>query len=198
MYVSKVPKAVFRLVQPAVTAVAARLFVLSAYRYGSAKYQPAIDSFYETGIVTALYEHMLMSPVLAHLEIRHEMPYPGAGAPGPGAPRRVDLWVRPPYGGYPHLIEAGDFRVSKVHNDLDRAKGLNNNGSNWFLAFFRGEDTGAQDAVRRVQTSLARSDGLDATKVKFDKRLCTNFDIYSPDGEHQLFGAALLRRTQVP
>ena len=42
-----------------------------------------------------------MDPRLAHLEIRHEMPYPS----GMGAPERVDLWIRPPMGGYAHIID---------------------------------------------------------------------------------------------
>lgn len=191
MYVSKIPTAVTSLMQPAVTALAARLFVLSAYRKGSAKYRPSIDSFYETGIVTSLYEHMLMSPVLAHLEVRHEMPYRAPGAVG--AFERVDIWIRPPNGGYPHLIEAGDFTVQKVDRDLAKARRLNPKGANWFLAFFRGTDSGARDPVRRLETSLARNNGLDANSVWFSEKLCASFEVYSPDGAHLPFGGALLR-----
>ena len=70
-----IPEAVFALVRPAVQSVAARLFVLTAGRKGSKKYHPTANTFYETGIITALYEHLLMSPLLQHMDIRHEMPY---------------------------------------------------------------------------------------------------------------------------
>jgi hypothetical protein len=189
MAASKVPVAIISLVQPSVTALAAQLFVLSTFRKGSAKHKPTISSFYETGIITSLYEHLLMSPRLAHLEIRHEMPYQGPK----GAPKRVDLWIRPPNGGYPHLIEGGDFGVGKVHTDLGKINALNPKGSNWFLALFRGQDKGAQDPKTRIDKSFAHKAGLDPTRVSFDKRLCAQFEVYSPDGEHFPFAAALLR-----
>lgn len=118
------------LVQPSVVSLAARLFVLSAGRAGSAKFKPTVATFYETGIVTSFYEHLLMSPVLARLEIRHEMPY---ASPGVGAPERVDIWMRPPNGGYPNLIEAGDYDVAKIHRDMRKMQRLNPRGANWFL-----------------------------------------------------------------
>src|SRR5580704_16734152 len=99
MSVSLVPKTIMSLVQPSVQACASRLFVLTAGREGSSNFHPTVNTFYETGLVTWLYEHLLMTPVLKHLEIRHEMPYQGPA----GAPKRVDLWIRPPNGGYPHL-----------------------------------------------------------------------------------------------
>ena len=155
-----IPKTIVSLVQPAVYAVAGRLFVLTAGRAGSAQYHPTVATFYETGLVTALYEQLLMSPQLVHLEIRHEMPYPGPT----GAPKRVDLWIRPLNGGHPTLIEAGDFGVSKVHTDLAKLKTLNPNGTNWFLAFFRDEQAGTpQDCL---DSSFARKNGLDSAKVQ--------------------------------
>lgn len=190
MYVAKLARTTMSLVQPAVTSLSARLFVLSAYRAGSALYRPSIASFYETGLVTSLYEHLLMSPVLAHLEIRHEMPY---ASPGAGAPERVDIWIRPPTGGYPHLIEAGDFGVGKVHRDLAKAARLNPRGSNWFLAFFRGDTNAARDPVGKLEASFSRTNGLDANRVAFDERLAVSFEVYSPDGAHLPFGAAMLR-----
>jgi hypothetical protein len=192
VYVSKIPTAVICLVEPAVTALSARLFVLSTFRPGSAEYKPSIETFYETGIVTALYEHLLMTPVLAHLEIRHEMPYP-APTPQRGAPKRVDLWMRPVNGGYPHIVEAGDFAVGKVHKDLAKAKKLNPRGANWFLAFFRGGDQGATDPAKRVEAALNRKKGLDGNRVEFSKGLSTSFSIYRPDGHRASFGAVLLR-----
>ena len=74
-----IPETIFSLVQPAVQALAARLFVLTSGRKGSTKYRPTVNTFYETGIVTALYEHLLMSPILQHLEIRHEYAISRAG-----------------------------------------------------------------------------------------------------------------------
>ena len=130
-----------------------KLFVLTSDRAGSAKFHPTVSTFYETGLVTSLYEQLLMSPVLQHLEIRHEMPY---HSPGAGAPPRVDLWMRPVNGGYPHLIEAGDFGVGKVHSDLRKIAPFNRNGSNWFLAFFR-EPNDAADPMAVINASLKRT-----------------------------------------
>lgn len=177
------------LIYPTVYSVAGRLFVLSSGRKGSVQFQPTISSFYETGIVTALYEHMLMSPQLAHLEIRHEMPYP---SPGKGAPKRVDLWVRPPNGGYAHLIEAGDFSVQKVHSDLEKIRNINPKGSCWFIAFFRGSQS-ALDPWAEIEKSFNRKNGLDKSKVKTGSNFCGSFDVYRPDGNHDTFGYALFR-----
>lgn len=131
----KIPRTIFALVEPAVWSLAARLLILTTDRQGSKKHQPTVATFYETGIVTALYEALLMSPELAHLEIRHEMGF--KTTVGKGAPKQVDLWLRPHNGGHPIMIEAGDFGVGKVHRDLAKLKTLNSNGTNWFLAFFR-------------------------------------------------------------
>jgi len=187
-YVTDIPRIVVAVVRPAVHAVAQRLFVLTTERAGSAKYKPTVATFYETGLVTAVYEHLLMSPTLAHLEIRHEMPYRGAI----GAPKRVDLWLRPPKGGYQHLIEAGDFTVKKVHADLKKATSLNPSGANWFLAFFRGEEAGTEPADL-IAASLKRRNGLKAKVVKFNPALSVRFKVYRPDGTSDWFGAALLR-----
>lgn len=201
MSVSLVPKSVFAIVQPAVQTLASRLFTLSAGRPGSTLFQPRITSFYETGIVTMIYEHLLMTPALRDYEIRHEMKYPGTG----GAPKRVDLWLKlHPPSGYPYLIEAGDFEVAKVHTDLAKIKTLNPNGANWFLAFFRDDEeldvdednedriAYAQDPFSVIEKSLKRKGGLDSSKVRIDKRLTTSFEVYRPNGEHDTFGAALL------
>lgn len=112
---------------------------MTSGRAGSARFKPTVATFYETGLVTALYEQLLMSPNLNHLEIRHEMPYQGPV----GAPKQVDLWLRHLDGAHPQLIEAGDFGVGKVHADLAKITALNPRGANWFLAFFR--MTGADD-----------------------------------------------------
>lgn len=189
MYVSKIPKTIVSLVQPAITSLAARLFVLTSSRPGAARFQPTASTFFETGLVTALYEFLLMSPVLNHLEIRHEMPYPQGGQ---GAPKQVDLWLRPHNGGYAHLVEAGDFGVGKVHRDLGKIKRINPNGSNWFLSFHRA-GAAAADPWQVVQSSFARRNGLDGGRVDADQRLSGSFEVYRPDGQHETFGYCLLR-----
>lgn len=93
MSLSLVPKTILGLIEPAVVAVAGRLFVLTTGRTGSKNFQPTVMSFYETGLVTSLYEQLLMSPALRNYEIRHEMPYRTPGVVGTS--KRVDIWLRP-------------------------------------------------------------------------------------------------------
>jgi hypothetical protein len=194
--VSKVPRTVADLVQPAVQAVAARLFLLTHHREGSQKHKPTVASFYETGIVTSLYEQLLMTPGFRHMDIRHEMPYEGTYK----NKRRVDLWLRPVKGGTPHLIEVGDFAVGKVHQDGLKIDKLNRTGRNWFLAFFRKDmETVSTKAVReRIETSFNRADGLRQDLVDWDRRLTRAFDIWRPDGVREQFGYSLLRILQQP
>lgn len=180
--------ALFSCVEPAVYALAVRLFVLTTDRDGSSMYKPTVATFFETGIITAIYEHLLMLPSLAHLEIRHEMPYHGPV----GAPRQVDLWIRPPGGGYAHLIEAGDFSPGKVHRDLAKIKAINPNGANWFLAFFR-KPPGAANPTPVINQSFLRVNGLDDARVEFDARFSKSFEVYRPNGAHDPFGFALFR-----
>lgn len=181
-------RTLFSSVQPAIYSLAVKLFVLTTDRKGSKKFKPTVATFYETGIITSIYEHLLMLPSISHLEIRHEMPYKGPI----GAPRRVDLWARPPNGGYAHLIEAGDFDVGKVHRDLAKIRAINPHGSNWFLAFFR-EGNAATNPDLRIQKSFARQDGLDPTRVSYDSRFSSSFEVYRPDGKHDPFGFAIMR-----
>src|SRR5262249_49157813 len=157
---------------------------------GSKKHQPTVATFYETGIVTALYESLLMSPVLAHLEIRHEMDF--KIGKGTGAPKQVDLWLRPHNGGHPIMIEAGDFAVGKVHRDLAKMKKLNPNGTNWFLAFFRKAPISA-DPLKELQRSFKRKNGLKAAKVDLIPALVRAFDVYRPNVAPDKFGVALLK-----
>lgn len=185
------------LVQPAINALAARLFVLSTWRDGSREWKPTVASFYETGLVTSLYEQLLMSPALAHLEIRHEMAYPGRT----GAPQQVDLWLRNLVGGRPMLIKAGDFAAPKVHRDIEKIRRLEPSGQNWFLAFFRENEINAARSRREAEdpfAALRRSgelprSGLDLNRVEFDSRLTGSFKIYRPDGNHDPFGYALIK-----
>ena len=100
--------------------------------------------------------------------------------------------MRPVNGGYPHLIEAGDFGVGKVHADLRKIAPFNPNGSNWFLAFFR-EPGEAADPMAVINASLKRANGLDDTLVDVDRRLVKTFTVYRPNGESDQFGVALFR-----
>jgi hypothetical protein len=174
---SRTPRTIFALIEPAVWSVAALLLILTTDRQGSKAHQPTVRTFYETGLVTALYEALLMSPVLAHLEIRHEMAFKTTW--GRGAPKQVDLWLRPHNGGRPIMIEAGDFAVGKIHKDLAKLKQLNPKGTSWFLAFFRG-GTAASDPLQELVASFRRRNGLDSTKVKMEARLVRSFDVYRP------------------
>lgn len=186
----KIPSTIFALVEPAVWSLAARLLILTTDRKGSKKHRPTVATFYETGIVTALYEALMMSPVLAHLDIRHEMPF--KTTVGAGAPKQVDLWIRPHNGGHPIMIEAGDFAVGKVHRDLAKLKTLNEQGTNWFLAFFRELPTAA-DPLSELNKSFQRKNGLDNTKVKMEKSLVRTFEVFRPRAAADKFGVALLR-----
>ena len=191
MSVSKIPKGVLALVEPAMWALASKLLILTAERKGSAVHKPSVSTFYETGIVTALYEALLMNPALAHLEIRHEMAYKTGS--GKGAPRQVDLWLRPYNGGNPTMIEAGDFSAPKVHRDLKKLKALNPKGANWFLAFFRKAPDSANPwgAIRK---SLAQpTSGLDASIVAAESRLTRSFTVFRPGANGEAFGVSLLR-----
>ena len=186
----KIPRTVFRLVEPAVWSLAARLLILTTDRRGSAKSKPTVATFYETGIVTALYEAMLMSAVLSNYDIRHEEPY--KVSTGKGAPKQVDLWLRPHNGGWPMMIEAGDFGVGKVHADLKKLKALNPSGTNWFLAFFRSAPESA-DPAKELKRSFSRKNGLDQNVVKLETSLVKSFAVFRPNGNPDQFGVALLR-----
>lgn len=188
----KIPKTIFALVKPAVWSLASRLLILTTDRRGSKTHQPTVATFYETGLVTALYESLLMSPVLAHLDIRQEMPPDRTGARG--APVRVDLWLRAHNGGKPTMIEVGDFSVGKVHNDLKKLAKLNPKGTNWFLAFFRGDnDLSEFVLLELLSTSFNRKNGLKTKKVRMDKSLVQVFDVHRPNHPADKFGVALLR-----
>ena len=191
MSVSKIPKTVFSLVEPAVWALAARLLILTTGRKGSVKYQPTVGTFYETGVVTEIYEALLMCPLLAHIEIRHEFPI--KVNPGRGAPQQIDLWLRPHNGGRPTMIEVGDFSVQKVHADLGKLARLNPDGTNWFLALFRSPST-AGDPWAEIERCRRRSRSpLDPQIAKAERRLTKSFKVYRPVAEPEDFGVALLR-----
>lgn len=192
MNVSMIPKTVLCLVQPAVYACAARLYVLTHDRPGSQKAKPNIRSFYETGIVASLYESLLMAPPLADYDIRWEEPHKINGSTW-----WVDLWLKNAGGGLPVRIEAKDYSKAGVEEDAKKLIALHQNDkvtSSWVLAFFR--DLTSPDpsvVVSTIADSLKRSNGLDPSLVNFDDRLATAFEVYRPDGNHDVFGAALIR-----
>ena len=186
----EIPKTIFQLVEPAVWTLAARLLILTTGRRGAAKAKPNVSTFYETGIVTALYEAMLMSARLSNYDIRHEEKFRLHS--GVGASKRVDLWLRPFNGGNPILIEAGDFQVGKVRTDLAKCKALNPKGDSWFLAFFRSLPQ-SLDPSAELSRAFARKDGLDSKLVQMDPKLVRAFDVFRPNGEPDKFGVALLR-----
>jgi hypothetical protein len=189
----KVVKTTFELVEPAMWGLASRLLILSTERKGAKKHKPSVSTFYETGIVNALYEAMLMSPALSNQDIRHEMPdkrLPGAK----GAPKQVDLWLRPHNGGIPTMIECGDFSSSKVHRDLDKIKKMNPNGQNWFLAFFRDEPHASDPKACVAKAFKRRTGGLNARTIHQSRVLYHTFQIYKSKGMYESFGLAMFQR----
>lgn len=186
---SLIGRTLFEAIPASVRACAARLYVLTNGRVGSKKHRPDVMKFYETGIVFSLYEHLLMTPPLAHLDIRWEMAFPAKRRP-----KQVDLWLRPWNGGNPHLLEAGDFQVGKVHSDCRKMRKLNPKGTNWFLAFFRdGAKVDVKDPWATIIASIGRKNGLDNTVVKVDDRLAASFEVFRPEGGHDWFGYALFQ-----
>src|ERR1039458_9790142 len=127
-----ITKTLLVIIEPAVRSRADRLYVLVGGRPGSQKRKPNITNYYETGLVVAIYEFLLMSPDLAHLEICHEKSYQATTKP-----QQVDIWIKPVNGGIETLIECGDFSPHKVKDDAKKMRRLNPRGVNWFLAFFR-------------------------------------------------------------
>lgn len=125
---------------------------------------------------------------MAHLDIRHEMPFPTAR----GRPKQVDLWLRPVDSGYAHCIEAGDFAVGKAHGDARKLQALNPRGANWFLAFFR-QRPEAASPFATIQSSYGRRNGLNRHLITADERLTGSFQVYRPNGNHDPFGFALLK-----
>jgi len=148
-----------------------------------------------------------MSSYFSDYDVRYENSFKAAGG-GKGAPKRVDLWLRPLKGGHPHFVEVGDFEVSKIHKDIQKMSQLNQSGKNWFVALFRkGDNTGksadgdegAADAKSIIERSLKRKNGLDSSLVGYDQRLTDKFQVYRPNGAHDWFGVAILQaKKQTP
>lgn len=182
-----ISKSICGAVEPAVLQVANRLFILTSGRAGSVKRKPTISSFYETGIVSAIFEHLLMMPELAHLEIVHEKPYSHKTKP-----KQVDIWIRPPNGGYETLVEAGDFSPKKVKNDASKMRQLNPYGTNWFLAFFRSEPN-SLDPWKKLNECRRRKGSLKGCRIELNQRMVDSFTIKLPHRSDVHFGFALIR-----
>jgi hypothetical protein len=182
-----VSKAVFASIEPAVRTLANRIFILTGSRPGSQRRKPTMSTFFETGIVLAVYEFLLMAPDLAHLEIRRENSYAATTKP-----EQVDLWIRPPNGGRPHLVEAGDFSAAKLKTDLAKMRRLNKKGINWFLGFFR-EEPHSQDPWARLTEMRKKKGSLKGLHIDLDERLVHTFAIKLPKQSDVHFGFALVR-----
>ena len=170
---------------------------------GSAKHKPTIEKYYETGIVVAIYEFLLMCPDLAHLEIRHENPYAKTTKP-----EQIDLWIRhpPPKGGPANAIECGDFSKSKLIKDAKKLRRLNRKGINWFLAFFREQPLPSKNGKKKKNkwpvhdpyaalSELKKKrghGGLKGMHIAFDERMTRSITITLP-GQKVFFGFALIR-----
>lgn len=194
-------KAVFGVVNPAVRHVADRLFVLTGSREGVEDRKPRIDKFFETGLVVAIFEYLLMLPSLAHLEICHEKPYPKKTRP-----EQVDIWIRSLRGGTDILIEAGDFTPGKLKDDAAKMRRLNPNGQNWFLAFFRDQpaagqtDAPSQDPRKKLKDCRSRKGSLKGCHLALDpideqegNLLIGSFTVELPGQPKIHFGYAIIR-----
>lgn len=184
-----ISKTLMALIEPAIRSRADHLFVLVSGRQGSKKRKPSISTYYETGLVVALYEFLLMSPDLAHLEISHEVKYDKKTRP-----EQADLWIRPPNGGHPTLIECGDFTPGKVKADAEKMRRLNPNGTNWFLAFFRDAEGAARDPWQKLKSCRSRKGSLKGKHLDMSERFTGTFAINLP-GQTIHFGWALIRVT---
>ena len=183
---SLIVRTVTGLIEPAIRSRADRLFVLTAGRPGSQKHKPTFSTYYETGLVVALYEFLLMSPDLAHLEISHERSYQARTRP-----EQVDIWIKPPNGGHPTLIECGDFAPAKVKADARKMRRLNPNGINWFLAFFR-DDWHAKNPWARLKYCRSRKGSLKGMHLALEEKFTGTFAINLPQQEIH-FGWAMIR-----
>jgi hypothetical protein len=208
-----VSRAILDLVQPAVTGLAGRLFVLTEGRRGARSAKPNIFTFYETALVHALYETMLMSPKLDAWDIRIEEKENG---------KWIDLWLRRHDGGRPIRIEAGDLPqgvAGKANSDARKLRLLDKGTpaeSNWILCFVRDLqkeiDANKRKNIQRVRQrkrrlltdgkallqqrikkSLVRVNGLDPGLLRFEPKLIRVFTIYRPGAKNDVFGVALLR-----
>lgn len=188
-----ISKSVCGMIEPAIRHVADRLYILTSARAGSQKRKPSIEKFFETGLVVAIYEYLLMLPELAHLEICHEKPYSKKTRP-----EQVDIWIMSPKGGRHTIIEAGDFSPKKVKEDATKMRRLNPSGTNWFLAFFRDQPTAdrpnatSMDPWSKIEACRKRKGSLRGCHLEFDQRMTKSFRIDLPS-QTVYFGFSLIR-----
>lgn len=189
----KVASALFDMVEPALRFVAHDLQVLTTNRPGNKEYHPSVLDLYETTLVFQVYRHLLMYSELRDYDVRWEMPVDT---------KWVDLWLRPLCGGEPNLVEAGDFTVIKVHEDLDKLRSLKPNSPRYFLAFFRNnkvDDTnepskGQLDPAAFIKDSMAMPiSGLDPEKVEYNPVYCRSIKVVGPENRTVVVGYALLK-----
>lgn len=193
MQKSKVASAIFDMVEPALRFVAHDLQVLTANRPGNKDYHPSVLDLYETTLVFQVYRHLLMYSEMRDYDVRWEMPVDN---------KWVDLWLRSLGGGEPNLVEAGDFTVAKVHEDLDKLRSLRPKSQWYFLAFFRtnkdpkkNEPSDAQlNPASYIDKSLGMGVyGLDPVKVEHNPEYCRSIGIVGPEGRTDIVGYALLK-----
>jgi hypothetical protein len=191
MHEAKIPRTIFDLVKPSVVFFAYRLLLLTHNRPGSAHSRLEVATLFETGIVTSLYEHMLMSPSLREYEIRREWKI-RTGARQ--RPEQIDLWLRPKGGGRPFLVEVGDYTAAKAKHDLNKCHTHDPNAYCWFLALFRDKPNEARDPFGKLTRSASNRRGLDTTIIDFDKKYCGTFELFTAPDRKEDFGFALLKR----
>lgn len=192
MHEAKIPRAVFDLVSPAVVSFVHRLLLLTHGRPGSVHSKLEVSTLFETGLVTSLYEYLLMSPVFRDYEVRREWKIK-TGAKQ--RPKQIDLWLRPVKGGRPYLIEAGDFTPGKAKNDLNKLHGYDPQAYHYFLAFFRDKPDQAKHPFDALTKSAKRkTNGLDTSVVDFDEKYCGSFELFTSQDRTEDFGYALLKK----
>ena len=182
-----ITRTILGVIEPAIRSRADRLYVLSEGRPGSAKHKPKITNYYETGLVVAIYEFLLMSPDLAHLEISHERRYSATTRP-----QQVDIWIKPPNGGRTTLIECGDFAPGKIKHDARKMRALNPHGTNWFLAFFRDQDNSSREPWKKLKVCRGRKGSLKGVHLSLEPKFTGSFKIRLPNVQFD-FGYSLIR-----
>lgn len=190
MNVGKISRAILHAATLAAQDRAVRLGSLTDGR-DAEKYRATVFNMFETGFVAAIHEHLLALPELHHMFIRHEAGFKIEGKII-GAPKQVDLFLRAKKGGAPHMVEVGDFRPGKVHDDLEKLRRTKKQGSKWFLALFRDRPTDSNPFMR-IEKSFARKDGLNRELVQADRRLVRVISVPQLSGETRYVGLALLQ-----
>ena len=101
-------RSVCGVIEPAVRHLANRIFMLTGGRQGSQTHRPTMKGFMR--LASSLRFTNIYSCFPPYRIWRcHENPYPKTTRP-----EQVDLWIRPPIGGYETLLEAGDFTPKKL------------------------------------------------------------------------------------